>query len=76
MENKNYIEIVYSTCVDENGNKAEPYECLTLEDYMKGYKRKDNCYTVIADVDKAEARMKELVAEGNVIVRTETMEVA
>jgi hypothetical protein len=76
MKNNNYIKIVYSTCVDENGNKAEPYECLTLEDYMKGYKRKDNCYTLYVLAHKAEAMMKRLVAEGKLIVRTETKEVA
>jgi len=76
MKNSKFIKIVYSTCLDENGNKAEPYQCLTFEDYQKGYKRKDNCFTLCVDADRADAKIKELVAEGNVIVRTETMEVA
>jgi hypothetical protein len=43
---------------------------------MKGNKRMDNCFTLCVDADKSEQTIEELVAEGNVIVRTETMEVA
>ena len=43
---------------------------------MNGNKRTDNCFTLYVDADKADTTMKELVDEGNVIVNTETMEVA
>ena len=69
MKNSKFIKIVYNT-------DAEPTQSTTLEDYMKGNKRMDNCCTLCVDADKSEQTIEELVAEGNVIVRTETMEVA
>jgi hypothetical protein len=41
---------------------------------MNGNKRTDNCFTLCVDADEADATMKELVDEGNVIVSTKTME--
>ena len=71
------MKIVYSTCLDEHGNKvAKPYQCLTLADAVKGYKRKDNCYTLFIDAVKANEVMKKLVAEGNVIIEQQIMAVA
>ena len=67
MKNSKFIKIVYST-------DAEPTQSITLEDYMKGNKRMDNCFTLCIDADKAEETIEELVAEGNVIVSTEAME--
>jgi hypothetical protein len=65
------MKIVSSTCLDEYGNKgAKPYQCLTMEDSMKGYKRKDNCYTLFVDTGEADKLIKELTAEGNVIVES------
>ena len=67
MKNSKFMKIVYST-------DAEPTQSTTLEDYMKGNKRMDNCFTLCVDTDKAEQIIEELVAEGNVIVSAEAME--
>ena len=69
MTSSKFIKIVYNT-------DAEPTQSTTLEDYMKGNKRMDNCFTLCVDADEADATMKELVDEDNVIVSTKTMEVA
>ena len=69
MTNSKFIKIVYST-------DAKHIQSTTLDGYMNGNKRTDNCFTLCVDADKADTTMKELVDEGNVIVSTETMEVA
>ena len=73
MENQ-FVKIVYSTCEDEHGNKGcEPMQRLTLDAYMKGYKKRDNCFTLIVDVDKADKTVDEIVADGCVIVEQQHM---
>ena len=68
MENQ-FVKIVYSTCEDEHGNKGnEPKQSLTLEDYMKGYKKHDNYLTLIVDANKADEIVNELVVDSCVIV--------
>lgn len=64
-----FVKIVYSTCEDEHGNKGnETFQSHTLEDYMKGYKKRDNCFTLIVDAESADEAVNELVADGCVIV--------
>jgi|AACY02.6.fsa_nt_gi hypothetical protein len=73
MENQ-FVKIIYSTCEDEHGNKGcEPMQSLTLDAYMKGYKKRDNCFTLIVDVDKADKTVDEIVADGCVIVEQQHM---
>ena len=73
MENQ-FVKIVYSTCEDEHGNKGcEPMQSLTLDAYMKGSKKRDNCFTLIVDADKADKTVDELVADGCVIVEQQHM---
>lgn len=68
MENQ-FVKIVYSTCEDEHGNKGNKRkQSLTLEDYMKGYKKHDNCFTLIVDANKADETVNDLVVDGCVIV--------
>lgn len=73
MENQ-FVKIVYSTCEDEHGNKGcEPMQSLTLDAYMKGSKKRDNCFTLIVYADKADKTVSELVADGCVIVEQQHM---
>ena len=69
-----FVKIVYSTCEDEHGYKGnETFQSHTLEDYMKGYKKRDNCFTLIVDADSADETVNELVADGCVIVEQRHM---
>ena len=63
MEKKDMkTEIIYSTCMGDDGRYRQPYKTNSLEEYQKGLKKFDNCFTAYVDVDEADEYVEELVA--------------
>ena len=69
MEKKDMkTEIIYSTCMGDDGRYRQPYKTNSLEEYQKGLKKFDNCFTAYVDVDEADEYVRELVDEGNEVL--------
>tara|TARA_B100000925_G_scaffold211714_1_gene161439 strand:+ start:963 stop:1169 length:207 start_codon:yes stop_codon:yes gene_type:complete len=63
------VEIVYSS-------KQDFKRTASINDYLNGAKRNDTTFTLFCLRSEADAKVKELTDEGNVIISQKIMEVA